>query len=422
MKRFSLVILWITLAQLTLYSQPKTVKTSVYFDSDKFVLREDGKNSIDDILDTLLQYNIVKITITGNTDNSADSLYNLQLSENRTNAVKRYILGYGIDEKLIKSNYFGEDKPIAPNDNDQGMQMNRRVDIVFIYKKKSSKKQIVTDTLSKIEEKAVLNDGDTIINLPHGTQLVFNRNEYIEIKDCLEFTEANDPNSVLLNGMSLMNDSGIPIASCGMLKVMMKPGCTERICFKFPVKVRFPVPKENECDYCRRNARVWDINSRGTWVTEQGRKSRVKTIRVNGVAYYEFFIYCPNSWKNCDCLIKGKKVKFKTKKNYKIVNLTITNDCPTLVINTHSKKREHVATAIIPCWQGYKTISDKIINDKGDTLILQQQPLNDLTKRTLFSRCHRYKGQYIGYRLWIFPIYKRDVYRKYIIKPKDLQF
>ncbi len=62
-----------------------------------------------------------------------------------------------------------------------------------------------------------------------------------------------------------------------------------------------------------------------------------------------------------------------------------------------------------------------IIDDKGDTLILKQQPLNNLTKRTMFSKCSRYKREYIGYRLWIFPIYKRDVYRKYIIKPKDLQ-
>ena len=409
------------MAQLTLYSQPKTVKTSVYFDTDKFNLREESKQTIDNILDTLLDFNIVKITIIGNTDNDADSLYNVKLSENRSESVKNYLIKNGFNEKIIKSNYFGEEKPIAPNDDDEGKQMNRRVDIVFIYKYNNIRKQII-DSIPILEEKAVLSDGDTIINLPYGTQLVFNRNEYLEIKDCLEFTEANDPNSVLLNGMSLMDRSENPIASCGMLKVTMKPGCTDRKCFKVPVRVRFPVPKIDECDYCRRNARVWNVNNNGTWVTEQGRKSKVKTILINGVAYYEFYLYCPNSWKNCDCMINGEKVKFKTKRNYKIVNLTITNDCPTLVINSKTKKSGNVAIVKIPCWKGYKTISGTIIDDKGDTLILKQQPLNNLTKRTLFSRCHRYKGQYIGYRLWIFPIYKRDVYRKYIIKPKDLQF
>lgn len=421
MKRFSLVILWITLAQLTLYSQPKTVKTSVYFDTDKFNLREESKQTIDNILDTLLDFNIVKITIIGNTDNDADSLYNVKLSENRSESVKNYLIKNGFNEKIIKSNYFGEEKPIAPNDDDEGKQMNRRVDIVFIYKYNNIRKQII-DSIPILEEKAVLSDGDTIINLPYGTQLVFNRNEYLEIKDCLEFTEANDPNSVLLNGMSLMDRSENPIASCGMLKVTMKPGCTDRKCFKVPVRVRFPVPKIDECDYCRRNARVWNVNNNGTWVTEQGRKSKVKTILINGVAYYEFYLYCPNSWKNCDCMINGEKVKFKTKRNYKIVNLTITNDCPTLVINSKTKKSGNVAIVKIPCWKGYKTISGTIIDDKGDTLILKQQPLNNLTKRTMFSKCSRYKREYIGYRLWIFPIYKRDVYRKYIIKPKDLQF
>lgn len=419
MKRSLLLLTGMFLSLLTLSAQPKSVKTSVYFDTDKFNLREDSKQTIDNILDTLLDFNIVKITIIGNTDNDADSLYNVKLSENRSESVKNYLIKNGINEKIIKSNYFGEDKPIAPNDDDEGKQMNRRVDLVFIYKYKNIRKQII-DTIPLPEEKAVLSDGDTIINLPYGTQLVFNRNEYLEIKDCLEFIEANDPNSVLLNGMSLMDRSENPIASCGMLKVTMKPGCTDRKCFKVPVRVRFPVPKIDECDYCRRNARVWNVNNNGTWVTEQGRKSKVKTIRINGVAYYEFYLYCPNTWKNCDCLITGKKVKFKTKRNYKIVNLTITNDCPTLVINSKTKKSGNVAIAKIPCWKGYKTISGTIIDDKGDTLLLQQQPLNNLTKRTMFSKCSRYKGEYIGYRLWIFPIYKRDVYRKYIIKPKDL--
>lgn len=419
MKRFLLLLTGMFLSLLTLSAQPKSVKTSVYFDTDKYNLREESKQTIDNILDTLLEFNIVKITIIGNTDNDADSLYNVKLSENRSESVKNYLIKNGINEKIIKSNYFGEDKPIAPNNDDEGKQMNRRVDIVFIFKYKNIRKQII-DTIPLPEEKAVLSDGDTIINLPYGTQLVFNRNEYLEIKDCLEFIEANDPNSVLLNGMSLMDRSENPIASCGMLKVTMKPGCTDRKCFKVPLRVRFPVPKIDECDYCRRNAKVWNVNNNGTWVTEQGRKSKVKTIRINGVAYYEFYLYCPNTWKNCDCLITGKKVKFKTKRNYKIVNLTITNDCPTLVINSKTKKSGNVAIARIPCWKGYKTISGTIIDDKGDTLLLQQQPLNNLTKRTMFSKCSRYKGEYIGYRLWIFPIYKRDVYRKYIIKPKDL--
>ncbi len=419
MKRSLFLLTGMVFSLLTLSAQPKSVKTSVYFDTDKFNLRDESKQTIDNILDTLLDFNIVKITIIGNTDNDADSLYNVKLSENRSESVKNYLIKNGINEKIIKSNYFGEDKPIAPNDDDEGKQMNRRVDIVFIYKYKIIKKQII-DSIPLPEEKAVLSDGDTIINLPYGTQLVFNRNEYLEIKDCLEFIEANDPNSVLLNGMSLMDRSENPIASCGMLKVTMKPGCTDRKCFKVPVKVRFPVPKIDECDYCRRNARVWNVSNNGTWVTEQGRKSKVKTIRINGVAYYEFYLYCPNSWKNCDCVITGKKVKFKTKRNYKIVNLTITNDCPTLVINSKTKKSGNVAIARIPCWKGNKTISGTIIDDKGDTLILQQQPLNNLTKRTMFSKCGRYKGEYIGYRLWIFPIYKRDVYRKYVIKPKDL--
>lgn len=409
------------LAPITLFGQTKTVKAKVYFDNDKFELRVDGKQTIDMTIDTLLQENIFKITLAGNTDNSADSLYNLKLSDNRTNAVKSYLISKGFKENIISTNYFGEEKPIATNENDEGKQKNRRVDIIFFYKHFATPKQIVGDTLPKrIIPLDTCQGRDTIITLLQGTQLVFNRCEFLEIKDCLEFTETNNPQDILMNGLSLMDTSGLPIASCGMLRVTMKPGCTDRKCFKVPIKVRFPVPKDKECDFCGREARVWDVTANGGWVQGQGKKSEVKIIKIQGQMFYQFELFCPNYWKNCDCKPKGKKMKFKTKRNYKILNIKVTFDCPTAVVELKPKKRQNIAKTKIPCWKGNKTVIATIIDNKGDTLILEQQPLNDLTKRTMFSKCKKIKGENIGYRFGIFPIAKRQFYRKYIIKPKQL--
>ncbi len=415
------IILTIALTPVILYGQTKTVKTSVYFKNDKFELRADGKQAIDMALDTLPQADIFKIIVTGNTDNSADSLYNLKLSDKRTETVKNYLTSKGINGNTIKTNYFGEEKPIAANDNDEGKQKNRRVDIVFFYKLKTIPKQITVDSISTQVNVVDTCKKDTVITLPEGTQVVFNRCEYLEIKDCIEFTETNNPNAILVNGLSLMDTSGFPIASCGMLRVSMKPGCTNRECFKFPVKVRFPVPKDKECDYCGREAKVWDINSNGSWVQGKGKKSEIKIVKVQGQMFYQFELYCPNSWKNCDCKPKGKKMKFKTKHNYKIVNIKVTFNCPTAVIELKPKRRKNIAKTKIPCWKGDKTVIATIIDNKGDTLILNQMPLNDLTKRTIFSRCKKITGENIGYRFGIFPIGKRQFYRKYIIKPNQLK-
>jgi outer membrane protein OmpA-like peptidoglycan-associated protein len=417
-----LTILIITLAPLTIFGQSKTLKVSVFFDIDKFVLRADAKQTIDSTLESLILLDIYKINVSGNTDNTADSLYNLKLSNNRTEQVKNYLNEKGINSDIIKKTYFGENKPIANNNTEEGKQNNRRVDIAFFYKQKTAQIETKVDSIPKEILAIDTCKKDTVIILPGGTQVVFNLCEYLEIKDCLEFTETNNSDAILANGISLMDTSGIPIASCGMLRITMKPGCTERECFKIPIKVRFPVPNDKDCDYCGRNARVWDISSNGGWIEGQGKKNDVKIIKAKGQLFYQFEIVCPNYWKNCDCkLPKGKKIKFKTKRKYKIVRVVVTSNCPTTAIEFKPMRRENIANKRIPCLIGDKNVVATIIDKNGDTLTLEQMPLNDLTKRTIFSGCKKIKGVNIGHRFGIFPIGKRSFYRKYIIKPSDLK-
>lgn len=416
------IILTIALTPVILFGQTKTIKTSVYFKSDKFELLTDAKQAIDLVLDTLQQFDIFKIIVTGNTDNSADSLYNLKLSDKRTETVKNYLVSRGINVNTIKTNYFGEEKPITANDNDDGKQKNRRVDIVYFYKLKAIPKLISIDSIPKQVNVVDTCKKDTVITMPEGTQVVFNLCEYLEIKDCIEFREINNPSAILANELSLMDTSGFPIASCGMFKVLMKPGCAKRECFKFPVKVRFLVNKDKECDYCGRNARVWDRSINGGWIEGQGKNNDIKIIKVQGLLYYQFEILCPNYWKNCDCKMpRGKKIKFKTKRSYKIVSVFVTSNCPTTAIEFKPRRRKNIAKKRIPCLIGDKNVVATIIDKEGNTLILEQMPLNDLTKRTIFSGCKKIKGENIGYRFGIFPIGKRAFYRKYIIKPSDLK-
>lgn len=416
------ILLTIVLTPLLLFGQTKSLKTSVYFKSDKFELHTDAKHAIDLALDTLASVDIHKIIVTGNTDNSADSIYNLKLSDKRTETVKNYLISRGVNVNTIKTNYFGEEKPIAANDNDDGKQKNRRVDIVYFYKLKAIPKHISVDSIPQQVNVVDTCKKDTIITLPEGTQVVFNLCEYLEIEDCIDFTETNNPNDILANGLSLMDTSGFPIASCGMLRVSMKPGCTNRECFKYPVKVRFPVPNNKECDYCGRNARVWDISSNGGWIEGQGKKNEVKIIKVQGLLYYQFELLCPNYWKNCDCKIpKGKKIKFKAKRKYKIVRVVVTSNCPTTALEFKPMRRKNIAKKRIPCLVGDKNVVATIIDKDGRTLTLEQTPLNNLTKRTIFSGCRKIKGENIGHRFGIFPIGKRPSYRKYIIKPSDLK-
>lgn len=68
-----------------------------------------------------------KIIIDGYTDTDASDKYNLELSKKRANAVKSYLISKGIDKSRITINAYGEQKPIANNNTEEGKAKNRRV-------------------------------------------------------------------------------------------------------------------------------------------------------------------------------------------------------------------------------------------------------------------------------------------------------
>ena len=406
-----------------LLGQTANIKTSVKFDNNKHKLRMDAKQIIDETLDTLAIENIVKVTVVGHTDNIADSVYNIKLSEKRSQSVKDYLISKGFDAQIIHTNYFGMEKPIATNENEDGKQKNRRVDIIFFIKSYPTKTK--TDSKQEAFKQSDIEidtpKEDTTIILPQGTHIVFNRSEYLELKDCIELIEANSSQEILNNGLSLMTVDGGVLASCGMIKIELKGNCTDVKCFKYPIKIQFPVPENSECDYCKKSAGVWILTTKG-W--ENFRGNRIKIIKKDNKRFYQFELKCPNTWINCDCKVEeGNKRKIKIKRPYEIVNLKISFDCPTVVFNLEPERRKNVVKHdYIPCWRGEKTVMATIVNKQGDTLLLEQQPLNDLQKRTLFPRCYKTEEKVIiGKRLWVFPVYQREMYRKYIIKPEMLK-
>ena len=75
------------------------------------------------------------IEIGGHTDAVASDKYNQVLSEERVDAVVQYIVKRGgINVKRLIAIGYGERKPVASNDTDEGRQQNRRVEITIITK------------------------------------------------------------------------------------------------------------------------------------------------------------------------------------------------------------------------------------------------------------------------------------------------
>jgi OOP family OmpA-OmpF porin len=81
----------------------------------------------------MIKYPDTKIAIEGHTDSIGSNEYNQKLSERRANSVKNYIIdNFGIDAKRLRAEGFGETRPIADNNTDEGRQRNRRVESVLI--------------------------------------------------------------------------------------------------------------------------------------------------------------------------------------------------------------------------------------------------------------------------------------------------
>lgn len=76
----------------------------------------------------------IEIEIGGHTDNVGSDVTNQKLSDARANSVKEYLVKSGIDEKRLKAIGYGESRPIAFNTDEEGRQMNRRVEFKILKK------------------------------------------------------------------------------------------------------------------------------------------------------------------------------------------------------------------------------------------------------------------------------------------------
>ena len=75
---------------------------------------------------------IYKVFIIGHTDNIASKKYNQKLSEQRAKSVKKALVSYGVDPKILICEGKGEMFPIADNSTPEGQYLNRRVEIQLV--------------------------------------------------------------------------------------------------------------------------------------------------------------------------------------------------------------------------------------------------------------------------------------------------
>ena len=101
---------------------------TIEFESGKATLTATGRAILDEMAAAMLKLKGHKVELIGHTDNQGLRASNQNLSQARAEAVKVYLAGKGIDDKLLSASGQGSDRPIASNDTVDGRARNRRIE------------------------------------------------------------------------------------------------------------------------------------------------------------------------------------------------------------------------------------------------------------------------------------------------------
>jgi outer membrane protein OmpA-like peptidoglycan-associated protein len=104
-----------------------TETLQVKFAFDKWVLDDGAQTRLLALAKQLQEQSKLSVELEGYTDSTGASAYNIQLSQRRAEAVRRFLVEQGVELPRIHSIGLGDIRPVADNKTKQGRDQNRRV-------------------------------------------------------------------------------------------------------------------------------------------------------------------------------------------------------------------------------------------------------------------------------------------------------
>ncbi len=199
-------------------SAQQCTRSMIFFDYGKYDLKRNEQKKIDSVAKAISEGNYV-IELSGHCDSNNTEAFNQKLSEQRVNAVEKYLKGRVKKSTVIYKDFpRGELRPMVPNDSEENMAKNRRVDIYVLS--------------------------------PEGDRLVFrgDRNESLEIP--LDFPGAcsvceelklkfiHNDQEAASSGLGAKSSTGRALTTAG--GAMFSFECPEKASACLPVKVTMP--------------------------------------------------------------------------------------------------------------------------------------------------------------------------------------
>jgi outer membrane protein OmpA-like peptidoglycan-associated protein len=101
----------------------------IYFAQGDHRIQPNSEAELHELILLLERYPDMIIRLEGHTDRLGGRHANMLLSQNRVDEIKKYLIRKGIDQKRIKTQAFGGNRPISTENNEESRKLNRRVEV-----------------------------------------------------------------------------------------------------------------------------------------------------------------------------------------------------------------------------------------------------------------------------------------------------
>jgi OOP family OmpA-OmpF porin len=107
--------------------------SKIFFENNSEKLKVASLVQLDELVTIINKYQASNLVIEGHADSNGSDVFNLELSQKRTESVKNYLIEKGIAAARLTAIGYGESKPIASNKTALGRAKNRRVELKMNY-------------------------------------------------------------------------------------------------------------------------------------------------------------------------------------------------------------------------------------------------------------------------------------------------
>lgn len=106
------------------------VNQDIHYDYDRYDLRPDAKQILNDKSAFMQQRPSLMVIIEGHCDDRGSASYNLALGEKRAKAAAAYLTAMGIEPSRIETVSYGKERPLMPGHTEEAYAANRRAHFV----------------------------------------------------------------------------------------------------------------------------------------------------------------------------------------------------------------------------------------------------------------------------------------------------